>query len=527
MNKLCQMSNFSSNVADGFEYNNKKTTFTNMFDQYEAVIVHSLVTSFGLDFLLTDQHGGDVDTIHNVRKIGADPEMHYKNQANAIVYANRGDYNSAAYHSDPRYIKRNRECSAAKKAGKLQDAYTGKTIAANESYDLDHVISAKEIHDDRGRVLAELDGTELANSSENLQPTNPHTNRSKKAKTMDEFLDKKGDEYSPEEKRRMKEADARSRAAYEAKLARAYYLSPKFAGDVALAAGNVGLKMGLRQAVGLMMAELWFSVKEEFQNRNSRFNAGHSLKEYLSAIREGIRTWFGRVKSKRKELFARFRDGALAGVLSSITTTLINIFFTTVKNTVKIIRQVYSNLVEAAKVLFLNPERLPLGERVKAAMKILAVGASVVAGVLVNEALSEITILPVLGDVVATFLSALVSGILSCTFLFFFDRSSIVAKLVDFLNGFTPYAESLRYFEEQAAAYDRYAAELTKIDMALLQSEIKRIQSVADVLDGANDVYELYDVLLAVYDRFGLHKPWGDEDPDDFFADRNNCLVFD
>lgn len=45
----------------------------NMFDgiwaEYERIILHSLVTSFGLDFLVHDQHGGDVDTISNVRKI--------------------------------------------------------------------------------------------------------------------------------------------------------------------------------------------------------------------------------------------------------------------------------------------------------------------------------------------------------------------------------------------------------------------------------------------------------------------------
>ncbi len=520
------MANFSCNIAEGFIYNNNKSTFANIFDQYESVIVNSFVTSFGLDFLITDQRGGDVDTIHNIRKIGTDPEMHYKNQDNADAYANRGEYNSTTYHSDSRYIGRNRECSAAKKAGHLEDAYTGKKIAPNESYDLDHVISAKEVHDDRGRVLAELDGKELANSYENLQPTNPHTNRTKKAQTMDEFLEKKGGEYSPAEKRRMKEADARAREAYEAKLVRAYYLSPKFAGDVALATGNVGLKMGLRQAVGLMMAELWFSIKTEFQNRASRLNAGRSFKDYIVAIKEGIRKWFDRIKSKRQELFTRFKDGALAGVLSSITTTLINIFFTTARNAVKIIRQVYSYLVEAAKILFFNPERLPLGERVKAAMKILAVGASVVAGVLVNEALAEVTVIPVLGDTVATFLSALVSGILSCTLLYFFDRSSIVAKLVAFLNGFTPYADSLRYFEEQAAAYDRYAAELAKIDITALQAETERIQSIADALDGAKDFYELYDVLLAIYERYGLRKPWGDADPDDFFTDKNNCLVF-
>lgn len=518
---------FATAATQGFEYDNNKSAFRNLFDQYEIVICNSLFTSFGLDFLITDQHGGDVDTIHNVRKIGTDPEMGYKNAANAADYDNRGAYDCYSYHSDTRYKSRNREASTARDLGILNDQYTGKTIGPNESYDLDHVISGKEIHGDRGRVLSRLRGEDLANCRDNLQPTNRHTNRTKKTMGMDEFLEKRGYEYTPAEKQRMKQRDAEARAAYEKRIARAYYLSPKFASDVANAAGNVGLKMGLRQALGLLLAELWFSVKAEFHNLDSRFNAGHSVKDYFVAIRKAIKRWYSEVKNKRKELFARFKDGALAGALASVTTTLINIFATTAKNAVKIIRQVYVHVVDAAKVLFFNPDKLPLGERIKAVMKILAVGASVVAGTMVSEALAEVTLVPVLGEVVPTFCGALVSGILSCTLLFFFDRSSIVAKLVDFLNRFTPFADSLCYFKEQLAAYEKYAAELAKIDLALLREETRRIEVVADAIDGAGDGDALYTVLLTVYEEQGLRKPWGDADPDEFFSDRNNCLVFE
>lgn len=52
-------------------------------------IVQSLVTSFGLDFLLLkDKKGGDVDTVHNVRNdIWATEEE--KNR-----YQDRGEYDS-------------------------------------------------------------------------------------------------------------------------------------------------------------------------------------------------------------------------------------------------------------------------------------------------------------------------------------------------------------------------------------------------------------------------------------------------
>lgn len=77
--------------------------YNSIFEQYERVIMQSLITSFGLDFLVRDQHGGDVDTIHNVREIGMDEQMKYKNKRNEEAYNNRGKYSYADYHSDSRF----------------------------------------------------------------------------------------------------------------------------------------------------------------------------------------------------------------------------------------------------------------------------------------------------------------------------------------------------------------------------------------------------------------------------------------
>ena len=71
-----------------------ENVMSSIFKQYERVIVESLITSFGLDFIVKDQHGGDVDTINNVRKIGKDEKMYYKNKQNEKNYENRGEYDS-------------------------------------------------------------------------------------------------------------------------------------------------------------------------------------------------------------------------------------------------------------------------------------------------------------------------------------------------------------------------------------------------------------------------------------------------
>ena len=182
------MSSFACALNSGMNTNDidpQDNIFDSIWKEYESVILQSLVTSFGLDFIVKDQHGGDVDTIHNVRQIGNDPQMAYKNAQNESDYNNRDAYDSAAYHKDPRYIAINRNVSEKKKNGELKDSYTGKTVARNANVDLDHAVAAKEIHDDRGRVLAGLDGLDLANNEDNLKPTDRSINRSMQDKDME------------------------------------------------------------------------------------------------------------------------------------------------------------------------------------------------------------------------------------------------------------------------------------------------------------------------------------------------------
>ena len=73
--------NYVYAVEKGFIADPEESVRDTIFKQYERVLVESLITSFGLDFLVRDRVGGDVDTIHNVRQIGKNPDMVYKNKA--------------------------------------------------------------------------------------------------------------------------------------------------------------------------------------------------------------------------------------------------------------------------------------------------------------------------------------------------------------------------------------------------------------------------------------------------------------
>lgn len=551
------MDGFISELNKDFSPKPEENVFTSIWNEYERVILQSLITSFGLDFLVQDQHGGDVDTIHNVREIGKDPNMRYKNKKNAEAYANREQYDTRKYHRDKRYIEINRKASESKKNGTLEDAYTGKTVARNAKMDLDHVVSAKEIHNDPGRILAGLEGTDLANSEDNLKSTDRSINRSMQDKNIEDYLqkweanrpqrqerinelkikdslsDKECKELTKLEKleqidpEKMRAENKKARTAYERKIAGSYYTGSKFLKDTTIAVGKRGAAMGLRQAMGFVFMEIWMAAKEEIQALSS----GKDLKDMLEAVATGVKRGIENAKAKYKEFLAKFKEGFLAGALASLTTTICNIFFTTAKNLVKCIRQIYASVIQAGKVLLFNPDNLSFGDRMKTTITILATGASVLVGSAVGELMSKtpIATIPEVGPVVVTFCSSLVSGLLSCTLLIFLDRSKFINDIINglnelsSLNGFQTVVDKYR---EIADAFERLAAKLESFDIEKFRAETEEYSKIATKIGNAGSEQELNNILHSAYKIFNIKIPWKG-DFDSFMGNKSNYLVFE
>lgn len=519
-------------VGTGYQPAPDEPVLDSLFSQYERVIVESLLTSFGLDMFIRDQHGGDVDTIHNVRQIGTDPQMQYKNARNAAAYEERGSYNPHSYHGgDSRYRDTIHNARQGTNTGTITDAYTGGEVAfskaapSDKKASLDHVVAAKEIHDDRGRVLAGLKGEDLANAPENLRFTNQSLNSSMGATDIEAYLEAHP-ELPQKQKERMLKEYYKAKKAYEDKVNRAYYTSSAFRRDMAMAAASTAVKMGLRQMAGFAFAEIWFAIKEEFQKA-----AGQGIRDLgilLTNIGNGIKRGLENLKTKYKELWAKLAKGALAGVLSSVTTTLCNIFFTTAKNVVRLIRQTYASLVEACKILFINPDNLPFGQRMKAAAKVLAAGASVVIGTIVQEAIQKTPVgtIPVVGDVISVFCGTAVTGIMTCSLLYFLDHSEMIQKLVGFLDNLHFMDAEVDYFRSQAAYFEAFAAELENIDLEKFRMEITTYRTLADNLEVARTEVELNAALRNAVEAIGVTIPWGEGDFNSFMLDRSRTLVF-
>ena len=282
--------------------------------------------------------------------------------------------------------------------------------------------------------------------------------------------------------------------------------------------------MGLRQALGLVFSEMWFAVRDEIKQGKE------DGKALFNSIASGVKKGLENAKLKYKELWHKFIEGAVGGVLASLTTTLCNIFFTTAKNVVRIIRQSWASLVEATKILLFNPDFLPFGERFRAAAKIIATGASVVAGTMVGDLIAKTGVgaIPVVGNIVQTFCGTLVTGILSCSLLYLLDRNSAVNKIVQVLNSIPTVDDDIVvYYRTQARLLEEYCAKLMDINLATFQKEAQSYNEAVSILENASNEQELNSVLRTIIKQLEISSPIGSyKDMNSFMTDPNSKLKF-
>lgn len=511
--------NFVSDIEPGYTSSEDGSVFTSLFDEYERVVFRSIITSFGLDRFITDQHGGDVDTIHNVRNIGSDNQMTYKSEINAAQYENRGEYSHKNVEGT-NYQKITHE--ARKKFDEdprnntVQDAYEDKPLGffrrskerpTDKNANLDHVLAAKTIHDDRGRVLAGMSTADLADAEDNLRWTNEHLNKSMGATEIPEYI-ASHPELPEHVKTRMMDEYNQAKASYERKISKAYYFdlnNPQckaFYWNTTKAALQRGVEMGLRQAIGLIISELWFSIKDEWKTCEA------NIKGAFGAINEGVRKWAVSVKENYKEIIEKLGEGMISGLLSSLTTTLSNVFITTGKNLIRIIRQAWASVVEAISVLFFDSKEKYFCDRMTKAAKVLATGASIIVGTAVQQMLHDQLIKTgtdgKMVEIISTFAGSLCTGLLTVSLLFYIDNDPFAR----FLNGFS--RMNLEILKKQEKMFKDFCASLEGIDIERFNFETEYVHQLMLDIDSVENNAQMNSMLKKAAKDLGLPSLWGE-----------------
>ena len=423
------------------------------FEQCSQNAIDAVVGHFGLAaVVLNSKEGGNVNTTHNVRK-GI-----YASETEKQRYENRGEYDSGHYHTDKNYIAINKEQGELKQQGQSIDYMTGKKIRLNDSTDLDHIVSAKTIHDDKARVLAEVDGAKLANTRDNLSLTDSTLNRSKKAMTDDEFrahkerslveLDKISKTRDLSDKEKMRKAKLESinddevRKTYneskeniDKKVDRAYYTSAKPYKEALITGGIDAGKMAIHFAIGEILKEFIIGMSDELKTLFKEFG-NESLGDIFKRFAKRLKQIWANLRARWKDIIAGSFEAGIVAFFGNLVVFVINIFFTTLKRIVRIIRAGFTSLYWAVKKLF--DENTPENERLFEASKIFVAGlisaVTMLSGEYITKWLYAIPGLNVIlgiplpfldetiGDALGLCISAALGAVLSTIAIYYMDK---------------------------------------------------------------------------------------------------------
>ena len=422
-------------------------------------------------------------------------------------------------------------------------------MAAHEQRNLDHVISASEVHDDAGRVLAKLDGVALANQSSNLQTTHESINKSKKQTPTAEYVRKLPNliasheaslaklnaqlaampRDTPEQAHKAREMqdkirkvqnkvdtlksidteamlakDSAARKAYDTEINGRYYTSSKFLGASASAACSAGWRMGTRQMLGMVAAEFWFELRGSLPHILETLRGDFHFPAFLAHVKLTMRNIWKRLQARFSDFLTTFKEGMFAGILSSVMTTLFNIFATTSKSVIKILREMWAQLVKAIKLLAFNPEQLSFVELCKAVVTVLNTGVATVLGAVVYAELAAICHFPFGGEL-AAFCGALVTGVFTLGLNYFILHSAVAGKVWDFVQRLTPHNGVVVKFQAVNAELDRYLGELARLEFNL---DLDELEAFDEAFANCTTEFERGSLLKATLQTRGVELPF-------------------
>lgn len=481
---------------------------TEFWNVLKSQISVQFIQDFGIQSLLDRMHlgalsqykdGGDVSTLHNARSGVFIDEEHArrfnesydrKNYEGRVIKDNNGNI-----VKDTRLKTQRKEMF--QKEDEIYDGYTHKKLSKDGTTHLDHITSAKHIHDnDKARLfLSDDDRNDMAVSEKNLTPIDGRMNQSKGESDLSEWNEttNKGQNQTNHER-----FDTDNDAIQVKKQASENFVRKTVnRGQIKefnSAARQRGMQQAKRQLYGLFMYEFSDILIDEMRIFASNWTNYATMSDKL----ENVKLMFKRVRERVRERLLNIRQlvsdgseaffgGFISGVLGTLVETVLNSFMTVIKSWGKVLQAGLGSFIQVVKMIATNPEHLPTRELMKVALKTLSIGVNTAIGLTIGEKIqaSLKTILPdVLADVISTGLAALIGGSLSALALYSIDHFGEMmkqfSKLVE--TGIADLKTGLRVTEREIVA--SYERAITRVDSAY-----------AEILESIEEQYKELDRL--------------------------------
>ncbi|UKS55687.1 DUF1524 domain-containing protein [Exiguobacterium acetylicum] len=360
----------------------KENMFDDLIYEYGGVVSKTIIQSFGLSHLFhQDQHGGEVTTIHNSQKniIAQDKDKY--------------DRSKYEYESSRKIVLQQNE----KRHGGHIDAYTGKTI---ERPNVDHVIPLHAFHKNGGFLLKDEAKRAFSSDNRNLVVTDETLNKSKGNQQLDEFRNRKvNGQHETNDLRFSIDEDRAQKIALNANIAydehqvstgnklRSYAVTGVAAGL------QDGLKLGVREAVGIILHTLNKELFKELKSYTKMIKNYREDKVMIYELNKMMKRINLSINQKLKGLLSSislaFGEGVISGLISSILTTIINMFVTTKKRIVRIIREGFLSIFHALKILMTNPQKLSKSVLYREVTKLIITGIIAAGGITLEGAIEQ------------------------------------------------------------------------------------------------------------------------------------------
>lgn len=440
---------FFKNMDTKDEYNTDNQQMESFWSVLKNQLTTETVQRFGIEKVLNAlegtgglsdyKDGGNVSTIHNAKKgvfVDNEHERRFNATYNRKNYEGRGDRKLSTQRK--KMFTENEE---------IYDAYTHKKLNKDGRTHIDHITSAKEIHEmDAARLyMTDDERNDMATADSNMAAIDGRMNQSKGETSMEEWLKKEKDGQTNAERYGIDEAEAM-------RLRRKSQLHIK--GKVVLAAGrevsmasfSSGIAQAKKQVIGLLMHYGTSIFIEEMQSYAANWKNYNRISERLFALKDmGIRIKNRLIEKAKdiknviKEIFTSAKEGFISGIVGTIVTTLINMVATTIKSVGKILQDSVTTLISAFKMWTKNPNNLDKATLVKETIKMISLGVSASIGIIAEEGIKKAltpTALSMVAEPIGIIGGILITGSCSALLIYVMDNfGKIMKKFKDAWNG--------------------------------------------------------------------------------------------
>lgn len=354
---------------------------------------------------------------------------------------------------DQKYKEVNKAMKERQQSGNLKDEYTGKNINQKDNANLDHVVARKELYENARRKQAEINTEDLANKDENLKPTNESLNKSKGAKSVDEYISSKEQreknlrEQNERANKKIDESNMSDVEKQKAKEKNNKRLQDKLDADdelmkkddkearkainkdIAKGVAKETAKKAGKDALKTMAVSALFSLLKEVMNGFVRFlnSQAKSFQSFLDEMKKAIKSFFDKITNV-------LQIGA-SSVVGTIVTEIFGPIVSTFKKLASLIKQGVSSVMEAVRYLS-NKENKnkPFSIKVAQVGKIITAGLVAGGAIVLGESFEKVLLLlvpgmqielPLMGtlaNIIGMFLASLVSGLVGAIIINLIDK---------------------------------------------------------------------------------------------------------